>query len=147
MADSMSGLQRTHYCGEVRLSDVGKRVVVGGFVQKTRELGNLTFIDLRDRTGVVQLSFDDSTDRAVFEKAGSCRAEYVLMAAGVLRERESKNPDLPTGDVELYVDDLRLWPRRRHLRLKSARRPTRCARSCGCGTAIWICGGRRCRET
>ena len=108
MADSMSGLQRTHYCGEVRLSDVGKRVVVGGFVQKTRELGNLTFIDLRDRTGVVQLSFDDSTDRAVFEKAGSCRAEYVLMAAGVLRERESKNPDLPTGDVELYVDDLRL---------------------------------------
>lgn len=111
MADTMQGLSRTHYCGDVRLSDVGKRVVVAGFVQKTRELGNLTFIDLRDRTGLVQLSFDDSTDREVFEKAGSCRAEFVLMAAGVLRERESKNPELPTGDVEVYVDDLRVLAR------------------------------------
>ncbi|MCI7499696.1 MAG: aspartate--tRNA ligase, partial [Oscillospiraceae bacterium] len=76
--------------------------------QKARDLGNLVFIDLRDRTGIVQLAFDDSTDRAVFEKASSCRSEYVLMAKGVVRERESKNADIKTGNIEIYVTDLRI---------------------------------------
>ncbi|MCI8440907.1 MAG: aspartate--tRNA ligase [Provencibacterium sp.] len=106
--DTMKGLKRTHYCGEVSMSDAGSRVVVAGFVQKTRELGNLTFIDLRDRTGIVQLAFGDETDREIFEKASGCRAEYVLMAAGVVRERESKNTALKNGDIEILVDDLRL---------------------------------------
>ncbi|MCI8622242.1 MAG: aspartate--tRNA ligase [Provencibacterium sp.] len=106
--DTMTGLKRTHYCGEVSLADAGQRAVVAGFVQKTRELGNLTFIDLRDRSGIVQLAFDDETDRAIFEKASACRAEYVLMAAGRVRERESKNAALKNGDVEILVDDLRL---------------------------------------
>ena len=87
MAETMKGLRRTHYCGTLNLKDKDSEVVVAGFVQKTRELGNLTFIDLRDRTGIVQLAFDDSTDRGVFEKASSCRAEYVLVARGVVRER------------------------------------------------------------
>lgn len=102
----MKGLKRTHYCGEVE--GIGSEVTVGGYVQKARDLGNLVFIDLRDRTGIVQLAFDDSTDRAVFEKASSCRSEYVLMAKGVVRERESKNSDIKTGNIEIYVTDLRI---------------------------------------
>lgn len=104
--DTMKGLKRTNYCGETE--GVGKTVVVGGYVQKIRDIGNLIFIDLRDRTGIVQLAFDDSTDRAVFEKAKSCRSEYVLMAKGVVRERESKNKDIKTGDIEIFVEDLRI---------------------------------------
>lgn len=111
MAESMKGLKRTHYCGEVSLSDAGKEVVVAGFVQKTRELGNLTFIDLRDRTGIVQLALDDSCDRETFEKASACRAEYVVMAKGTVRERESKNKELATGDIEIMVRELRVLSR------------------------------------
>ena len=73
-----------------------------------RDLGNLIFIDLRDRTGIVQLAFDDGTDRAIFEKASSCRSEYVLLVKGTVRERESKNNDIKTGNIEVYVNDLRI---------------------------------------
>lgn len=104
--DTMQGLKRTNYCGETE--GIGKTVVVGGYVQKVRDLGNLIFIDLRDRTGIVQLAFDDGTDREVFKKASDCHSEYVLMAKGVIRERESKNKDIKTGDIEVYVDDLRI---------------------------------------
>ena len=104
--DTMKGLKRTHYCGEV--SGVGNTVVVGGYVQKIRDMGTLIFIDLRDRTGIVQLAFDPNTDRSVFEKASECHSEYVLMAKGVVRERESKNAALATGDIEIFVDDLRI---------------------------------------
>ncbi|MBQ2942895.1 MAG: aspartate--tRNA ligase [Clostridia bacterium] len=102
----MKGLKRTCYCGEVL--EVGKEVTVGGYVQKIRDMGTLIFIDLRDRTGIVQLAFDDNTARDVFEKAGTCHSEYVLMAKGVVRERESKNPDIKTGNVEIDVKDLRI---------------------------------------
>ncbi len=104
--DTMQGLKRTNYCGETQ--GIGTTVVVGGYVQKIRDLGNLIFIDLRDRTGIVQLAFDDASDRDIFEKAKSCRSEFVLMAKGVVRERESKNYDIPTGEIEVYVDDLRI---------------------------------------
>lgn len=104
--DTMKGLKRTNYCGETE--GIGKEVVVGGYVQKIRDMGNLIFIDLRDRTGIVQLAFDDSSDRAVFEKAKTCRSEFVLMAKGTVRERESKNKDIKTGDIEVFVDDLRI---------------------------------------
>ncbi|MCL2054056.1 MAG: aspartate--tRNA ligase [Oscillospiraceae bacterium] len=112
MADNMNGLKRTHYCGEVdgerEGTKIGDCVIVGGFVQKARRLGNLIFIDLRDRTGIVQLAFDDSTDKEIFEKADSCRSEYVLMAKGSVRERESKNPAIKTGNIEIFAEDLRL---------------------------------------
>ena len=104
--DTMQGLKRTNYCGETE--GIGKEVVVGGYVQKTRDLGNLIFIDLRDRTGIVQLAFDDASDREIFKKAAKCRAEFVLMAKGIVRERESKNPDLPTGNIEIFVTDLHI---------------------------------------
>ena len=81
--DLMQELRRTCYCGEV--TTPGETVVVGGFVQKVRNLGNLIFIDLRDRTGIVQLAFNDQTDKAVFEKAASCHSEYVLMNAILTR--------------------------------------------------------------
>ena len=104
--DTMKGLKRTHYCGEVE--GVGCEVVVGGYVQKIRDMGTLIFIDLRDRTGIVQLAFDDTTDREVFEKAAQCHSEYVLMAKGVVRERESKNDAIKTGSIEIFVNDLRI---------------------------------------
>ncbi len=106
MADSMKGLKRTHYCGEV--TEIGKEVVVGGFVERIRDKGGVIFIVLRDRTGVVQLMFNDKSDPAVFEKAASCRSEYVLMAKGEVIERESKNDKLKTGNVEIFVSDLRI---------------------------------------
>ncbi len=104
--DTMKGLKRTCYCGEVE--GIGSTVVVGGYVQKIRDMGTLIFIDLRDRTGIVQLAFDDTTTREVFEKAKECHSEYVLMAKGVVRERESKNESIKTGNVEVFVDDLRV---------------------------------------
>jgi len=106
MADNMKGLKRTHYCNDVE--EIGTEVVVGGFVQKIRDLGNLIFIDLRDRTGIVQLAFNDETDKAVFEKAASCRSEYVLMAKGTVQQRSSINKDIKTGNIEIIVSDLRI---------------------------------------
>lgn len=106
MADNMNGLKRTHYCGEV--TQEGIEVTVGGFVQKIRDLGNLIFIDLRDKTGIVQLAFNDTTDKAIFEKASSCRSEFVLMAKGVTAKRASINKDIKTGEIEIIVSDLRI---------------------------------------
>lgn len=106
MADLMTGLHRSHYCGEV--SGTGSEVTVGGFVQRIRDKGSLIFIDLRDRTGIVQLVFDDTTDKEVFSKAKTVKSEYVLMAKGLLRNRESVNKDIKTGDVEILVSDLRI---------------------------------------
>ena len=108
MADTMKGLKRTHYCGDLVDVALGQQVVVAGFVQKIRDLGNLIFIDLRDRTGLVQLAFDDATPRDLFEKAATARSEYVLMAKGTLRARQSVNKDIKTGAIELAVEDLRI---------------------------------------
>lgn len=105
MNDTMKGLKRTHYCNDV--PDSGE-VVVCGFVSKIRDLGNLIFIDLRDRTGIVQLAFNDTTDKAVFEKASSCKGEYVIMAKGNVQPRQSVNKDIKTGKIEVFVSDLRI---------------------------------------
>ncbi len=106
MADNMTGLKRTHYCGEVL--EAGQTVTVGGYVDTIRDKGGIIFIVLRDVTGVVQLTFNETTNKEVFEKAASCHSEYVLMAKGEVRERESKNDKIPTGHVEIFVDDLRI---------------------------------------
>lgn len=108
MSEFMSGLKRTHYCGTLRQEHVGKEVVVCGWVQRQRDLGQLIFVDLRDRTGILQLAFGDTTDRQIFEKAASVRAEYVLAVRGIVRERSAKNAELPTGDVEIEVLELRI---------------------------------------
>ena len=108
MAEFMTGLKRTNYCGELRSGDIGKEVVLCGWVQRQRDLGQLIFIDLRDRTGIIQLAFDDTTDRTVFDKAFSVRSEYVLAARGVVRERSAKSNKIPTGDIEIEVKELRI---------------------------------------
>ena len=108
MAETLKGLKRTDYCGVFRKEDAGRDVTVCGWVQRQRDLGQLIFVDLRDRTGIVQLAFDESTDRAVFDKAFSVRSEYVLAAKGVVRVRSSVNHDIPTGDVEIAVSELRI---------------------------------------
>ena len=102
----MAGLHRSHYCGEVE--GVGSEVTVGGFVQRVRDKGGLIFIDLRDRTGIVQLVFDDTTDKEIFAKAKTVKSEFVVMAKGLLRKRESVNNEIKTGDVEILVNDLRI---------------------------------------
>ena len=108
MAEFMTGLKRTHYCGTLRAENIGEEVVVCGWVQRQRDLGQLIFIDLRDRTGIVQLAFDDNTDRGIFDKAFAARSEFVLCAKGVVRERSAKSNKIPTGDIEIEVSDLRV---------------------------------------
>lgn len=106
--ESLNGLKRTHHCGQLRLEDVGKTVTLMGWAQKVRDLGSLAFIDLRDRTGITQLTFNAETDEALYEKAKAMHQEYVLAAVGEVVERSSKNPDLPTGDIEVICSELRL---------------------------------------
>ncbi len=106
--DLMGTLRRTHYADEITAGLVGQSLTVAGSIVKSRNLGGLIFADLRDTTGVVQLAFGDGTDPSIFEKAAGLRAEFVVMAEGVLRLRESPNPALPTGLWELFVADLRV---------------------------------------
>ena len=106
--DFLQGLKRTDYCGDLRLTDAGRKVTLCGWVQRQRDLGALIFIDLRDRTGIVQLAFDENTDKAVFEKAASAKSEYVLAVVGTVRERSAKNTEIPTGEIEIDVEELRL---------------------------------------
>ena len=108
MMDTMQGFTRSHYCGTLRPADIGKTVSVCGWVQRQRDIGALIFVDLRDRTGILQLAFDDATDREIFEKAKGLRSEYVVAAVGVVRERSSKNLEIPTGEIEVEVKELRL---------------------------------------
>ena len=100
--------RRTDYCGECRGSDIGKKVCVMGWVARVRDLGSLIFIDLRDRTGIVQLAFDEKTEKDVFDKAFRTRTEYVVVAKGEVRMRSSINKQIPTGDVEIFVDEYKI---------------------------------------
>ena len=106
--DRMDGLKRTDYCGTLRSDDIGREVVVCGWTQRQRDLGALIFIDLRDRSGIVQLAFDDATDKEVFDKAFTVRSEFVLMAKGAVRQRSSVNNDIPTGEIEIAVNTLKI---------------------------------------
>lgn len=106
--DTLNGLKRTAYCAEFNMDNVGEEITVFGFVQRQRDLGNLIFVDVRDRTGIIQLSFNDKTDREIFAKAQSVRSEYVVAAVGTVAERESKNFEIPTGEIEVMVTDFRI---------------------------------------
>ncbi|WP_296965552.1 aspartate--tRNA ligase [uncultured Eubacterium sp.] len=108
MAESMQGLHRSHRCTEVSNKNIGETVTVMGWVQKRRNLGSLIFIDLRDRSGILQLVFDEN-DREVFEKAKNLRSEFVIAVEGVVRKRGGAiNEDLATGDIEVTVNTLRI---------------------------------------
>lgn len=108
MAEFMTGLKRSNYCGELRIEDCGKKVTVFGWVQRQRDLGQLIFIDLRDRTGIVQLALDDTTDKKIFEKASTVKSEYVLGVVGTVKERSAKTNKIATGDIEIAVEELRI---------------------------------------
>ena len=108
MAELLGNSKRTHYCGEFTIQNVGERACVMGWCQRQRDLGSLIFIDLRDRSGIVQLAFDENTEKEIFDKAFGIRSEFVLCASGVVRERSSKNPQIPTGDIEIAVDELKI---------------------------------------
>ena len=106
--DRMNGMKLTDYCGELTKEKIGEEVVVAGWVQRQRGLGGLIFVDLRDRTGIIQLAFDDTTDRDIFNKAGSLRSEFVVMARGKVRMRSSVNTEIPTGEIEIEVTELKI---------------------------------------
>ncbi len=106
--DRMNGMKRTDYCGELTKEKVGSETVVAGWVQRQRDLGGLIFVDLRDRTGIIQLAFDDTTDRDIFEKAAALRSEFVVMAKGKVRMRSSVNTEIPTGEIEIEVTELKI---------------------------------------
>lgn len=108
MSEFMGDLRRTSMCGTLRSADAGKEVTVMGWTQRRRNLGSLIFVDLRDKTGLVQVVFDDTTDKAVFEKAQNIRSEYVLAVKGKVRERESKTNKIATGEIEILADELKI---------------------------------------
>jgi aspartyl-tRNA synthetase len=96
-------------CGTLNMNHLGQRVVLNGWIQKRRNLGGLIFCDLRDKTGIVQVVFDDKIPRAVFDEADRLRSEYVVGIKGVVRERQAKNAALATGDIEVFAEDLRIY--------------------------------------
>lgn len=108
MLDRMNGVKRTDYCGTLTTEKIEQLVTVCGWVQRRRDLGSLIFVDLRDRTGIVQLAFDDNTDKEVFEKAVTLRSEFVAMATGKVRRRSSVNTEIPTGEIEIEVTQLKI---------------------------------------
>ncbi len=101
-------MYRTSTCGELRLANVNQTVTLAGWVQRIRKMGGMTFIDLRDRYGITQLAFNQETNAEVFEAANHLGREFVLQATGVVKERFSKNPQLPTGEIEIEVTDLKV---------------------------------------
>jgi len=101
-------MYRSHTCGELRIEDVGKTVVLAGWVQRSRDLGGMTFLDLRDRYGLTQLAFDMETNAILGEQARKLGREFVIQASGTVIERSSKNKNIPTGDVEITVTELKI---------------------------------------
>ena len=108
MTEFLGNTKRTDYCGNITEAKIGETVTVCGWVQKQRDLGSLVFIDLRDRSGIVQIAFDETSDKDVFEKGRVARSEYVLAVTGTVRERSSKNPNIPTGNVEVFATAVKI---------------------------------------
>ncbi len=106
--ETLEGLKRTDYCGTLTAKDVGRTVRSAAGFSVSVTSATLIFIDLRDRTGIVQLAFDENTDKTVFDKAFSARSEYVLAAVGKVRERSAKNTEIATGEIEVEVTELRI---------------------------------------
>ncbi|MGP1487631.1 MAG: aspartate--tRNA ligase [Peptoanaerobacter stomatis] len=104
--DKLNGLKRTSYCGTLRMSDVGEKVVLMGWVQRSRNLGALIFTDVRDRSGLCQVVFDENTSEEIYKKAETLGSEYVIAVEGTVRERSSKNKEIPTGDIEVFATNL-----------------------------------------
>ena len=101
-------MYRTNTCGELRLSDKGKKVTLAGWVQKSRKLGGMTFIDLRDRYGITQLVVESDAESDLVAVAASLGREYVIQATGEVVERSSKNVKIPTGEIEIKLEHINI---------------------------------------
>ena len=101
-------MYRTHTCGELRIEDINKEITLAGWVQRVRDLGAMTFIDLRDRYGITQLVADDNTTKELSSKIESIGREFVIQVKGIVRERSSKNTKIPTGEVEIELTELNI---------------------------------------
>ena len=106
MLDSLGNLRRTHYCGALRAADAGRDATVMGWVHRRRDLGNLLFLDVRDRAGLVQIVFNKETQPEAHAKAEQARSEYVVAIEGKVVKREKINPEIPTGEIELVANKL-----------------------------------------
>ena len=101
--------KRTHMCGELRIEDVNKNVVLNGWVAKARSLGSLVFVDLRDKTGITQITFNEDLSAEILDKAKSLRSEFCIGIKGVVKERSAKNGNIATGDIEVFADELEIY--------------------------------------
>ncbi len=108
MGEALNGLKRSHYAGDLREAHIDQEVTLMGWVQKRRNLGSLIFVDLRDRTGICQVVFDTAVSEAAFEKANAIRNEYVIAITGKVMKRQSVNPNLPTGQIEIFAEELKI---------------------------------------
>ena len=104
----LDNMYRNKTCGELNLSNVNEEVTLAGWVHKIRKMGGITFIDLRDRYGITQLSFNEEVNPNLFEKANKLGREWVVQVVGKVTERSSKNPHIPTGDIEIIVSKLNI---------------------------------------
>ena len=104
-------MYRTKTCGELRLGDAGQEVTIAGWVQRTRKMGGMTFVDVRDRYGLTQVGFNVENDAALCDAANHLGREFVVQVTGKVAERTSKNPNLPTGDIEIIATDLKVLNR------------------------------------
>ena len=101
--------KRTHMCGVLNKENIGQTVTLNGWVQKRRNLGGLIFCDLRDKSGIVQIVFNDQIPQELFDKADKLRSEFVVGVTGEVKERESKNMEMATGEIEVYASDLVIY--------------------------------------
>jgi aspartyl-tRNA synthetase len=108
MRENMGNLRRSHMCGDLRISDVDREVVLMGWAQRERNLGSLIFVDLRDTTGICQIVFDSTVSKEIFNKAAKVRSEFVLAIRGKVRKRESINKEIATGEIEVLAEELRI---------------------------------------
>ena len=106
--ETLKGLKRSNYCGTLRIEDADREVVLMGWIQKSRNLGGLIFADIRDTSGLCQIVFDINDNKELFEKAENLGSEYVVAVKGIIKERQAKNPNIATGDIEVIVSELRI---------------------------------------
>lgn len=106
--ETLVGLKRSNYCNDLRIENVGQEVTLMGWVSRARKLGGLIFVDLRDRTGICQINFDETINKETFDKASKLGSEYVIAIVGKVNERSSKNPNLATGDIEIMANEIRI---------------------------------------
>ena len=106
--ETLKGLKRSNYCGTLRIEHADREVVLMGWIQRSRNLGGLIFADIRDTSGLCQIVFDINDNKELFEKAENLGSEYVVAVKGIIKERQAKNPNMATGDIEVIVSELRI---------------------------------------